>query len=55
MVLYIFGTLFIRFLIEEQFQGYFLLSIFLGGMLLLFLWALIKSDVLNPEWFSFEE
>ncbi len=55
VVIYIFLTLLFRFFIEGQFQGNFIISILFGGFLLLFLWALIKVDILNPEWFGFEE
>ena len=55
VVLYIFATLVWRFLFEAQLIGSAFLSIVIGALFLLFLWALIKSKFLNPEWFWFEE
>ncbi len=55
VVLYIGGTLFIRFLLEPQLQGRFVYSIALGLFALLFLYALIKSRLLRPNWFGFEQ
>lgn len=48
VVLYVLGTLLIRFLLEPQLQGRFIISLVLGAFALLFLWAMIKSKVLNP-------
>ena len=50
VIVYILITLFLRFVIEGQLQGFVLLSLLLGGIGLLFLWALIKVRVLNPGW-----
>ena len=55
VVLYIFATLVWRFLFEAQLIGSAFLSIVIGALFLLFLWALIKSKFLSPEWFWFEE
>jgi hypothetical protein len=55
VVLYVFGTLLMRFLLEPQLQGRYVLSILMGGFALLFLWALIKSKVLNPTIFGLSE
>lgn len=55
VVLYVFGTLLMRFLLESQLQGRYVLSILMGGFALLFLWALIKSKVLNPTIFGLSE
>lgn len=55
VVLYIFATLVWRFLFEAQLIGSAFLSMIIGALFLLFLWALIKSKFLNPEWFWFEE
>jgi hypothetical protein len=55
VVLYIFATLVWRFLFEAQLIGSAFLSMVIGALFLLFLWALIKSKFLNPEWFWFEE
>ncbi len=45
---YIIATLFIRFWIEPQLLGNLWLSIALGLFALLFLWALIKTKILQP-------
>lgn len=55
VVLYVFGTLLMRFLLEPQLQSRYVLSILMGGFALLFLWALIKSKVLNPTIFGLSE
>lgn len=55
VVLYVFGTLLMRFILEPQLQGRFVLSIMTGAFALIFLWALIKSKVLNPTLFSLSE
>jgi len=54
VVLYIGITLFLRFMFEPQLQGRFFYSIILGIIALLFLYALIKSRILRPNWFGFE-
>lgn len=48
VVLYVFGTLLMRFLLEPQLQGRATISLAMGGFALLFLWAMIRSKVLNP-------
>jgi len=55
VVLYIGSTLFWRIMLEPQLQGHFVFSILLGLMALLFLYALIKSRILRPNWFGFEK
>lgn len=50
VVLYIFMTLLLRFVIEAQFQGVWWASMLVGAFCLLFLWALVKVRVLNPGW-----
>ncbi|MCB9284484.1 MAG: hypothetical protein H6563_10455 [Lewinellaceae bacterium] len=52
VVLYVGGTLLIRFLLEPQLKGHFLVSIGIGAFALLFLWALAKSRLINPSWFG---
>ena len=52
VLIYIFGTLFIRFRLEEQLNGHILASVGLGAFALLFLWALNKSKYINPTWFG---
>ncbi len=52
VVIYIVGTLYLRFLIEPQLQGHLLISIGIGLFALLFLWALWKSKIINPSWFG---
>ena len=48
-------TLFLRFYLEPQLQGNMIISIGLGAFALIFLYALIKSGLLNPGWFRFEK
>ncbi|MFK7950816.1 MAG: hypothetical protein AB8G11_24755 [Saprospiraceae bacterium] len=55
VVLYLFGTLIWRFLFEAQLLGSVMMSMVIGIFFLFFLWALIKSKILNPEWFWFED
>lgn len=50
--IYIIATLFLRFYLEPQLNGHIILSIALGLFALLFLWALIKSKILNPTFFG---
>ncbi len=50
--IYLTGTLVLRFALESQIQGYYLISVGLGAFGLLFLWALIKSKILNPTYFG---
>ena len=52
VVLYIGGTLFLRFMLEPQLRGHFLVSTGVGAFALLFLWALAKSRIINPSWFG---
>ncbi|MCB0620074.1 MAG: hypothetical protein KDC43_24265 [Saprospiraceae bacterium] len=52
VTLYVLGTLYVRFQLEPQFQGNFLISVGLGAFALLFLWALAKSKFINPSWFG---
>ncbi|WP_367389615.1 hypothetical protein [Lewinella sp. LCG006] len=53
IAVYLTITLALRFLLEPQLQGYYLVSLALGAFALLFLWALIKSKVLQPTYFGF--
>ena len=50
--IYLFATLFARFLLESQLHGRYAVSMFIGGLGLLFLWVLIKSKILNPNYFG---
>ena len=52
VVIYVVGTLFLRFVIEPQLSGRIFISIALGAFALLFLWALVKSKFINPSWFG---
>lgn len=49
---YLVATLGLRFWLEDQLLGYYLISIGMGAFGLLFLWALIKSKWLNPNYFG---
>ncbi len=55
VTIYLLGTLLIRFFLETQLQRNFIISIMLGLFGLLFLWALVKSKILNPGWFGLLE
>ena len=52
VTVYIISTLFLRFYLEPQLHGQFLISIGVGAFALLFLWALAKSKVINPSYFG---
>ena len=52
VVVYLFITLGIRFVLEPQIEGHYLISMGLGLFALLFLWALIKSKFLQPTYFG---
>lgn len=52
VIIYILVTLYIRFHLEPQLGGHFLISIALGLFALLFLWALSKSKLIDPSWFG---
>jgi hypothetical protein len=52
VVIYILITLWLRFQIEAQLNGHYLISVALGAFALLFLWALNKSNYINPSWFG---
>jgi len=52
IAVYLTITLALRFFLEPQLQGYYLVSLALGAFALLFLWALIKSKVLQPTYFG---
>ena len=52
VAVYIISTLFLRFYLEPQLHGQYLISVGLGAFALLFLWALAKSKVINPSYFG---
>ncbi|MEM1214142.1 MAG: hypothetical protein AAGJ82_00555 [Bacteroidota bacterium] len=52
VIFYLLGTLLLRFLLEPQFQGNALVSVGIGAFALLFLWALQKSEYIQPSWFG---
>ncbi len=49
VVLYVLITLLWRFTVEPTIHSHFLISIGIGLFCILFLWAMIKSKVLNPS------
>lgn len=55
VVLYLFSTFIWRFMFEAELLGSVFMSMVVGFLFLLFLWALIKVKILNPEWFWFED
>lgn len=48
VAVYAAATLYIRFVLEPQLQGRYLISIAMGVFAILFLWALIKSGIIRP-------
>ncbi|MCB0546616.1 MAG: hypothetical protein KDD19_03455 [Phaeodactylibacter sp.] len=52
VTVYIISTLFLRFYLEPQLNGHYLVSIALGAFALLFLWALARSKFINPSLFG---
>lgn len=50
VVLYIAVTLYIRFAVEDQLNGFWFLSLIVGSICLVILWAMIKIRILNPGW-----
>jgi len=52
VVVYLLITLAVRINLESSLEGHPLISIALGVMMLLFLWALIKIKILRPEYFG---
>jgi hypothetical protein len=55
VILYLGSTFIWRFLFEAELLGSVLMSMVIGIFFLLFLWALIKAKIINPEWFWFED
>ncbi len=49
VILYAASTLFLRIFLEPQLKGNFVVSIILGILAILFLWALIKSKFIRPS------
>jgi len=49
---YLLGTLYLRFMVEESLQAHPILSLALGLVMLLLLWALIKVKFLQPNYFG---
>ena len=54
VIFYLCFTFAIRLVLEPQLQGNILISLGLGAFALLFLWALVKSKILNPEFKLFK-
>lgn len=48
VVVYIFVTLWARFVLEPQFRGQYVISLAFGAFALLFLWAIIKTGIITP-------
>ncbi|MEM9544716.1 MAG: hypothetical protein AAGA77_02020 [Bacteroidota bacterium] len=49
---YLLGTLFLRFMVEGSLQSHPIVSIALGLVMLLLLWAMIKIRFLRPNYFG---
>ena len=52
LTIYILGTLYLRFNLEDSLQHHPILSICLGGIMLLLAWAVIKVKWLQPDYFG---
>ena len=52
VILYLIATLWLRFVLEAQLSGHLLISMAIGAFALLFLWALYKSEFIQPSWFG---
>jgi len=52
ITIYLLGTLLLRFMVEPTLENRPFISIAVGAVLLLFLWALIKTKVLVPDYFG---
>lgn len=52
IAVYVVATLYVRFLLESQLNGHILISVALGIFGLLFIWALMKSKIINPTFFG---
>ncbi|MCL7754364.1 hypothetical protein [Polaribacter sp. Z022] len=50
--IYIVGTLYFRIKIQNEYPINPLFSILIGFLFILFIWALIKVKILNPNWFG---
>jgi hypothetical protein len=48
VIIYVMATMLLRFLLEPQLQGRYLISMAMGAFALLFLWALIRSGFIKP-------
>jgi len=54
VAIYLMATLYVRFVIEPQFNNSFIASIAIGAFMLLFLWAMIRIRLLNPSFYHYE-
>lgn len=52
LAVYLLGTLYLRFSIEDSLQAHPILSISLGIVMLLIIWAVIKVKLLQPNYFG---
>ena len=52
LVLYLMGTLYVRFVAEDSLANHPFISIGVGVVMLLFIWALIKVKILKPNYFG---
>lgn len=55
VIIYLLATLFLRFMVEDSMQAHPMLSIALGVVMLLILWAIIKVRLLQPNYFGLLE
>jgi len=53
ITIYLLGTLFLRIIAEPALEAHPFISIGVGVVLLAFLWSLIKTKVLEPNYFGF--
>ena len=52
LVFYLLSTLYVRFLVEESLVNHPFISMGVGVVMLLFIWAIIKVKVLQPDYFG---
>lgn len=50
VIIYIAVTLYLRLQVEAELEGMWLISLIVGAIFLLILWAMIKIRILNPGW-----
>ena len=52
ILIYVIATLYLRFKLENEVLLSTTASLLVGGGFVLFIWVMIKTKVLNPNWFG---